>query len=217
MQEHEATRGERRRNLQRVCGEMVAKYLRKTQKADDMRQTDDVAAEMRAALRKSTNGGVIGSIYEIIQRATGKRGREGSAKLADVLGTRSDNAGQVVRGAANVRAEARDYGQRRHQAGAANVAVARDVMHRLWAQPNADRPDGEAVARACEWRTFDAAVQRSQCNKGVGVDGWNAYLLRQAPESMRRAYWVCTTEMIRTATFPPELIQTVGGDASNQE
>jgi hypothetical protein len=45
--------------------------------------------------------------------------------------------------------------------------------------------------------------------KGVGVDGWNAYLLRKSPVNVRRAYWECLVEMIQTMTFPTEYKQWV--------
>ena len=40
--------------------------------------------------------------------------------------------------------------------------------------------------------------------KGVGVDGFNAYLIKKAPTAVQRGYWEDLKEAIRTRTFPEE-------------
>ncbi len=40
--------------------------------------------------------------------------------------------------------------------------------------------------------------------KGVGVDGFNAYLLQRAPEVVRRAYWEALKECMRERRWPEE-------------
>ena len=194
----------RRRRVRELCERQVEKYTRKMKRADDSRETDDIVEEMRDVLRRTTNGSVIRGIFDVIQRACGRRGREGASKLTEMMGVRPGTQDDIIRGAARVRGEAQWYGQQRHRAGQANPTVAKHVMHEMWEGLAGACKAGEALERACSWESFEAAVVRCQAEKGVGVDGWNAYLLRKSPVNVRRAYWQCLVEMIKTTTFPPE-------------
>ena len=199
----------RRRRVRELCERQIEKYTKKMKRADDSRDTDEVVTEMREVLRRTTNGSVIKGIFDVIQRACGKRGREGAAKLTEMMGVRPGTQDDIVRGAARVREEAQWYGQQRHRAGQANPAVAKRAMNEMWAGLAGARATGEGLARACSWEAFETAVVKCQQEKGVGVDGWNAYLLRKSPVNVRRAYWECLVEMIQTMTFPTEYKQWV--------
>ena len=66
------------------------------------------------------------------------------------------------------------------------------------------RIEGDWVDEVCTWTRFERGLQKTTTQKGVGVDGFNAYLLRKAPEDMRCAYWEALKECIREKKWPEE-------------
>jgi hypothetical protein len=65
-------------------------------------------------------------------------------------------------------------------------------------------PDADWARNTCTWARFQAGLRRTEPKKGVGCDGWNAYLLRKAPEPVQRRYYELLLSMIRTRQFPEE-------------
>ena len=64
--------------------------------------------------------------------------------------------------------------------------------------------EGEGLKRALSWPSFHTALRRSEMGKGVGVDGYNSYLLLRSPEWVQRNYWLALTQMIEQKIYPPE-------------
>ena len=60
------------------------------------------------------------------------------------------------------------------------------------------------VEEVCTWERFRAGLARTQARKGVGCDGWNAYLLRKAPEAVQMRYWRALQLAVRERRFPGE-------------
>ena len=119
-------------------------------------------------------------------------------KMAEVY----DDSKNVVRGAGAVRAEAQKKGDRIHRAGRAYPAVVREMMRELTGTEGGDeRERGQGLAAACTFENFLAALQKCEKGKGVGADGWNAYLLRRAPVAVQRAYYDALCIMIRTSVY----------------
>ena len=77
-------------------------------------------------------------------------------------------------------------------------------MYKLWKGRAGERTEGEGLAAAMTWANFEDAIARCDAVKGVGVDGFNAHLLKHAPVGVRKAYWQALAEMLHTLTFPPE-------------
>ena len=67
-----------------------------------------------------------------------------------------------------------------------------EEQHREWTDEN------------ITWKDFEEAVAKAKANKGMGVDGFNAYLLntKLCPEGVRRHYCACLHAMIREREFP---------------
>ena len=67
-----------------------------------------------------------------------------------------------------------------------------EEQHREWTDEN------------ITWKDFEEAVAKAKANKGMGVDGFNAYLLntKLCPERVRRHYCACLHAMIREREFP---------------
>ena len=60
------------------------------------------------------------------------------------------------------------------------------------------------MKEVCTWERFEEGLARTDARKGVGCDGWNAYLLRKAPEGVRRLYWRALQEAAQQRKFPEE-------------
>lgn len=60
------------------------------------------------------------------------------------------------------------------------------------------------VDALCTYARFEAALKRIKIDTGVGVDRFNAYALRKAPESVRRGYWRDLTRCIAQGRFPAD-------------
>ena len=59
------------------------------------------------------------------------------------------------------------------------------------------------VDEVCTWERFREGLKRTEAIKAVGVEGFNAYLLRKAPEAVQRDYWRDLQQCIRVKSFPP--------------
>ena len=51
---------------------------------------------------------------------------------------------------------------------------------------------------------YQHGLRKTQARKGVGVDGFNTYLLAKAPEEVQRAYWEALKGCIRSRQWPEE-------------
>ena len=59
------------------------------------------------------------------------------------------------------------------------------------------------------WDTFRAALYQFTADKAVGIDGWNAYLLRRAPAPVQKRYWDLLCTCVEKEEFPMEWRQWV--------
>jgi hypothetical protein len=190
---------------------------------------DTVVAKLRAeALKRSpaTRGGVYVELYKILRAATQKGGTANSGgdqrvKAAYKDGIKGQWEGETwvpcepLRGARAVREECRASGARINDATPAAVNLVREIMKwvdgaeprtQLRPKPNPQRAAGlqpvDWVEEICTWDRFREGLRRTEVIKGVGVDGFNAYLLRKAPEAVQREYWRDLQQCIRTQSFP---------------
>ena len=72
-----------------------------------------------------------------------------------------------------------------------------------------DGADADWVAETCTWERFEAGLARTEAVKGVGVDGFNMYLMRRAAREVREGYWRDMQEVIRQHAFPDEWCERV--------
>ena len=214
MQAGGMTHEERRTALVTICERKILKYERRLTRAEGAHvHVDEIEAEMREVITRTSTGGVVHGIFDILARAMGKRGREGAGKLVEINGVTTDVQGEIVRGAAPVRAQAHAYGEANHREGWASTVTATRIMKELWTTC-AGRREGQGLDEALEWTNFQRSLARSEAAKGVGADGFNSYALRRAPENIQREYWQLLVTMVRTADYPAEYKQWVAMLAS---
>ena len=178
---------------------------------------DEVTEAMRAAMGPEGGGtaGVQKKLFEILNGARG-RGAGSGAKLVSIYEW-DDMNGREIRGAKAVLEHAQQMGAKINADKAVAMDVVRAIMDlarggdgkRRWdageGRRRGDRgEDGSWVEEVCTWEKFQEGLGRTEPQKGVGCDGWNAYLLRKAPEALQRRYWRATQEALRTHTFPKE-------------
>ena len=124
-------------------------------------------------------------LWEILNKARG-RGVGGGAKLTAVYEDDDREKGVELHGGTQVREHARMLGERINE----DKAVAMDVVRAIMAYgTRATAPaaaGGDWVDDVCTWERFQQGLQKTAAQKGVGCDGWNAYLLRRAPEATQR-------------------------------
>ena len=200
MSDADLTRKERSRKVREACEMQVRRYTARCERTETM-DGNAIEKEMQEVLRRNTSGSRLRGIWDVIGRAMGNRGRITEGKLAEMLIMSGENAGETIREKAEVRQAAHAYGAKQHARGYANTAVAAEVMR--WLCPKA-APTAGGVDAACKWENYKQALEKCEKEKGVGVDGWNAYLLRMAPEEVQKEYWEALCGMITTTTFPPE-------------
>ena len=107
-----------------------------------------------------------------------------------------------------MRAHAKEMGEAINADKAVAMGVVRAVMEMADGQPRkgrkVERESGAWVEEVCTWERFEEGLARTDPRKGVGCDGWNAYLMRKAPEGTRRMYWRALQEAARGRRFPEE-------------
>ena len=152
------------------------------------------------------------TVHEILREATGRGTVSGGGeKLAGIF-EGGDTGGREVYGAAAVRKEACEQGKAINCERPVSMRAAKEIMR--WAEAGMEeqqkvgrrRRDAErkaikaAAARdgaqndteeerdwvddVCTWERFQEALRRTAEVKGVGADGFNAYLLRQAAAAL---------------------------------
>ena len=81
----------------------------------------------------------------------------------------------------------------------------RGLLKHVWEgrRKNNDKASSN-LEDSIQWENFQKALDKSEIAKGVGVDGFNSYLLRKASPTIQRTYWQALCAMIRTREFPDE-------------
>ena len=201
-----AGRAARREQLEILCEEARDAALEAATRVQEDEEVDAIEAAMREAMRRDPRtGGTYVQLFEILNGARGRAAGGGAKLTALYLG--DDKArGEEAHGARHVRAEARDIGETINQARPAAKHVVRAIMQ--WAGGRARRTahaqTRDWVTETCTWERFKEGLARTEPRKGVGCDGFNAYLLRKAPEEVQRRYYKELCDAIREKDFPKE-------------
>ena len=74
-----------------------------------------------------------------------------------------------------------------------------------WLRPARHQDTVDVAKELCTWEACDAAIRRGfKRGKGVGIDGFDGYLVRILPEKARRRYWRILKGMVERNTYPQE-------------
>eukprot|EP00966_Prymnesium_polylepis_P329571 7385254-Prymnesium_polylepis.1 len=103
---------------------------------------------MQTVVKRATMGSVVHAVFDVVARATGKRGRGDSGKLVEMNGVTEEAKGHTIRGARAVREQAREFGVKQHAEGWACTTVATEWMQRLWQGRAGERAEGDGLAAA---------------------------------------------------------------------
>ena len=171
-----------------------------------------IQAVAEAVAAKGTGPGSKGGVYREMHRILSAKGEvRGDQRLKSVY-KGSDKKGEEIKGAARVREECREQGKKINSARPVAAKVVAQIMEwineeggeRERGEITEEAEEGDWVDNVCAWGRFKQGLARTAEVKGVGVDGFNAYLLRNATEVVQEAYWRDLKEVIRTRDFPDE-------------
>ena len=207
-----ATRAERRRAVTDMCRRQLARAEADYEAAAWVRDGDDMVQSMAIAVQAGAGGGVTKKVFDTVRAClAGAAGALGDTKLTEIFpneGGVPDKTAEPLRGAAAVREEARKYGAENMSTGRAHAATARRMLKHVWCGAEVlPGEEGGGLKAAMGWESFAAALAKADKSKAVGADGFNMYLLRVAPEGVKRLYWESLREMVSTATYPAEYRQ----------
>ena len=174
-------RGTRRKRALEICTEKLKAASTKFEKSEKDRG-DKILQEMEEAVVDNT-GNFLTRLFKILRRAV--QGSAGTQQLAAVYG-KGDREGEVVSGPA-VRAEVAKQARALNARKEVDVEAVRDVLEFL--RPS--RPGRERMNVAdelCGWEACQGAIRKCKKGKGMGLDGFDGYLVRLMPMWMQRRY-----------------------------
>ena len=187
---------ERQEGVRSLCETKLAEATRLAERIDYVGE-DDLAQGIRK-LEGRSRAGMNWEIYDIIRRMT-KRITASGDKISEIL----DTNGIAHSTPERALEAAREQGQYIHKEGIAYVDEVEKMID--WLELDiADPGTGKGLERAMTWSNFQQALNMCTHKKGVGVDGYNPYLLRRASEATQRMYWLALTDMVTNLEFPLE-------------
>ena len=203
------TRWERREALMKATREGLKATAAKWMRYLTSKDGDEMIGKIRSAAKRA-GGGVYAELCKIVN-AEAETGFGGSDQKLRTVYIGGEEANGMATGAANVLAEAREQGRAinapRHMA----ATVVKDII--TWAgkgdigrrtRPATTMEAEDWVDDVCTWERYLAGVAKTTATKGVGADGFNAYLLKKATEATQRRYWTALKGCIRKRTWPEQ-------------
>eukprot|EP00965_Chrysotila_dentata_P258882 6213373-Pleurochrysis_carterae.AAC.2 len=151
-----------------------------------MRKTTNTDALIQSliSLRKGT-GNVVIWVFDIIKKAGGN-GDRAQRSIAGVYQD-DDDSKPIMRGP-EIREEVNKIATRINRAGTIDVATVREVLHLLGIrrEETIETDRTKEIDRICTKEKGESALRRFQQHKGLGSDGFNGYLIRNAPQQMQK-------------------------------
>ena len=207
-------RGDAVRAYCRQATERAAQELANTQQQNERWQCAIVER-----VRKIIDGDSrrhLADLTELMREArSGGTTHKNGAKLVEMY----DENKQVLRDPQQVRSAAQRAGQRINARRPAHHGATKRLLswlrtndhnpHPTTASNNSDNNNEDSITRACSWDNFQRALEHTERDKAVGADGFNIYLIKEAPEPIQRQYWELIINMIKNADFPPEFSEWI--------
>jgi hypothetical protein len=134
---------------------------------------------------ESAKGAVIRDIFRVLNKAMGRNGGE-EGKLTLM----KNKNGKHLCEPKEVRKATAKHGEATLAAGDASPDVVREILKEILParEEGGESEKGDGLKRALEWQNFQRALRKCKARKGVGIDGFTAHLLQQAPE-LQQGYW----------------------------
>ena len=198
-----ASNAQRRRRALAVCAEQQEKAQAAFDKTDAPRG-DNMLREMEEVLA-GDNGPCMTKIFEILRRHVGgDRGRGGmGGRLMAMIGADGET---VVRGA-ELRDAVREKGVEINRRRQVDMPAVRELLGWLKGFANEGEKPSTPINVAedlCAWEAFERALRKMKWGKGMGGDGFDVYLVRLMPESLRREYHEILQRVVREEDYPAD-------------
>ena len=202
MENQGHTNTERKQAVMEAVDERLTKLMQRysTRRAAPM---DKIREAMRSAVADGDRGGRDRIVFKILRESTTRMVSRVGERIAAIYANDDKKAGKVIDDPEDVIAEAGRIGTRRFAAKKVNMGVVATMLDQIWGQRQMPREHG-GIERACARGRFDIACGKAEKTTAVGDDGFSAYLLRRAPETVKARYHASLTTLMRSRKFPVE-------------
>eukprot|EP00965_Chrysotila_dentata_P061472 2035901-Pleurochrysis_carterae.AAC.1 len=173
---------------------------------------------IRREMRKTTNsdaliqslmclgkgaGNVVIRVFDVIKKAGGN----GDRTQRSVAGVYQDDdkSKPIIRGP-EIREEVHKIATKINKANTIDVTTVREVLQWLGIRREEpiEKDRTEKVDRICTKEKGRSALRRFQQHKGLGIDGFDGYLVRNAPEQLQDLYHEVIRNILIQEDYPTE-------------
>eukprot|EP00965_Chrysotila_dentata_P237654 6202042-Pleurochrysis_carterae.AAC.1 len=148
-------------------------------------------------------GNVVIETFDIIKKAGGN-GERAQRGIAGVYQD-DDNNGSIIRGP-KIRREVHKIATKINKAGVIDIRTVREVLE--WAGVGGNIEEGkdrkEEVDRICTSERGSIAMGKFQSHKGLGTDGFDGYLIRNATQELQNIYHEVIKDILKHEDYPTE-------------
>eukprot|EP00965_Chrysotila_dentata_P110874 3664373-Pleurochrysis_carterae.AAC.1 len=168
-----------------------------------MRKTTNTDALIQSLMQlgKGT-GNVVIRVFDIIKKAGGNGDRT-QRSIAGVYKD-DDKRQQIIRGP-EIREEVHKIATKINRAERSDVATVKEMLHWLGIGGETMKKDRvEEINRICTKDKGSTALRKFQQHKGLGSDGFDGFLIRNAPRQLQDIYHEVIRDILLKEDYPTE-------------
>lgn len=143
---------------------------------------------------------MLNKVFPIINEALGRK--TATKGKVTYLNSNGDKSAPLLTDPDEVKQKADNHGTRAHGPKDGVPRANKQILRDIWPEQPTPCDTGDGLATAMSWDTFRAALYKFTADKAVGIDGWNAYLLRRAPAPVHKRYWDLLCTCVEKEEFP---------------
>eukprot|EP00965_Chrysotila_dentata_P256409 6212529-Pleurochrysis_carterae.AAC.1 len=205
---NQITRGDRKARRARVTEICEEQKVRAEEQLKGirrkMRTTTNTDVMMKSLMSLGMGmGNVVMRVFDIIKEAGGN-GERTQRSIAGVY-QEDDKKEPIIRGP-EIREEVHKIATRINKAESIDVTTLSEVIHWLGIKRvRVERKDRkEEINRICTNEKGRTALRKFQQNKGLGSDGFDGFLIRNAPQDLQSTYHEVIKDILIQEDYPAE-------------
>eukprot|EP00965_Chrysotila_dentata_P213544 6187681-Pleurochrysis_carterae.AAC.2 len=205
---HKLAKDDRRARRARVIEiseagkERAEEQLRRLRK--DMRKTTNTDALIQSLMSLGKGAGnVVIRVFDIIKKAGGN-GDRAQRSIAGVY--QDDDKGKSIIRGPEIREEVHKIATKINRADVVDVTTVREILHWLGKGEGGaiKKNRTDEIDRVCTKEKGKLALKRFQQHKGLGSDGFDGYLIRNAPQQLQNSYHEVVRDILIQEDYPTE-------------
>eukprot|EP00965_Chrysotila_dentata_P070624 2335072-Pleurochrysis_carterae.AAC.1 len=200
-----ANRKARRARVIEICEEQKGKAEEQLKEIRrEMRKTANTDTLIKSLMNLGKGAGnVVIRVFDIIKKAGGN-GERAQRGIAGVYQD-DDNGKTIIRGP-EIKEEVHKIATHINAAGTIDVKAVKDVLRWLGIKrvEAREKDRKEEINRICTTQKGKLALSRFQQNKGLGTDGFDGFLIRNAPLEWQDIYHETITDILVQEDYPAE-------------